>query len=521
MIKRGSLLSDAQTEIFDILIIGGGSTGIGCALEAVNRGYRCLLIEKYDFTKGTSSKSTKLIHGGVRYLAQGNIKLVKEALFERNELTRLYPHLVKMKRFLIPNYTWWEKPYFRAGLMFYDLLAKLDDGQSSGSLNLHETIEAFPNIQREDLDGSVYYYDGQFDDSRLAIEVLKQVWEAGGLAINYLEFKEILSSGQDAIKTIKLFDHIEGENVEIKTKNIINATGVFADSLVSELGQPAKFEVVPSKGVHIVVDQKFSKSENGLLIPKTKDGRVLFVIPWMGKVLVGTTDTVERSNPIEPEVTNHDIEYILESTRQYLELDPERKDILSVFAGLRPLVRPSKSNAKSKDIPRGHKIVLHKKGIATIIGGKWTTFRLMGREMIKQLEKEGWLKNEDSALSLIENLLIEDTSFNFPVLEPYGPKNKEIIRLINTNPELGEKIHPDHDYLMAQVYWAVHYEMVQKLEDVLARRTRLLFLDSKAALESASRVVNFMAREMGKNEAWIRKELDSFKQLVSKYTIAS
>jgi glycerol-3-phosphate dehydrogenase len=511
-------LKQRSDKVFDIIVVGGGATGVGCAWAAVSHGYNVLLVEKHDFAKATSSRSTKLIHGGVRYLAQGNIRLVKESLKERRILRDAFPHLVKDKRFLIPTYKFGEALYYRIGLFLYDLLGNVEKKFRSAILSKKDSFQKFPNILKKAFRSSVMYYDGQFDDSRLVIEMVRKIWGAGGLAINYLEFENYIPGKNDNEHVLLLKDHVLNEELRVKSKIIIDTTGVFSEGVIRKINPDYRSPIVMSKGVHIVVDSSFADTKNALLIPNTRDGRVLFVVPWLGKVLIGTTDKRVANAEIEPKATDEEIEFILSTCQRYLEKPPSRSDILSVFAGLRALVNTNQSNEKTKEISRRHQIRDHGKGILSVNGGKWTTFRKMGEDALKFLWNAKLIQPTDRKYSLYnENKERDWNGENF--LSMYGAEEVYLLKMIEGQSSLAESLDPEYAYINAQVIWAIEQEFAMKIEDVLARRLRILFLDAKAAKRMAPKVAQIMAEQLGQNEHWVEKEIAEFNALCDQYIL--
>jgi glycerol-3-phosphate dehydrogenase len=511
-------LSDPEKE-WDIIIVGGGATGLGTALDAASRGYRTLLLEQADFAKGTSSRSTKLVHGGVRYLAQGNIGLVREALYERGLLLKNAPHLVKNVSFIIPNYHWWEGLFYIIGLGVYDLLAgKLSFGRTK-HISKKEVVNKLPGINPKGLYGGVVYHDGQFDDSRLAINLAQTCLEQGATVLNYFKVTGLLKSDQQKISGVTAVDVETGKQYQLKAKAVINATGVFVDDLL-QMDIPGKKPLVrPSQGVHLVFDRSFMPSHDALMIPKTDDGRVLFAVPWHGKLVVGTTDTPIDSHSLEPIALEQEIEFILNTATKYLTKTPTRKDVLSVFAGLRPLAAPQDDSSKTKEISRSHKLIVSESGLITITGGKWTTYRRMGEDTVDKAIQIGSLKPQSCKT---KELPIHGSMHNVDwedYLYVYGSDRNKVLDLINENPEWGNKLHPHYDFLQAEVIWAVRNEMARTIEDVLARRLRLLFLDAKAAKETASVTAKLMASELGKDAKWREEQILSFHTLARNYLL--
>ena len=520
LLTRKKLINQLKLDvIWDVIIIGGGATGLGAAVESTTRGYKTLLLEQYDYTIGTSSRSTKLVHGGVRYLAQGDIGLVFEALNERGLLLKNAPHLVSNLSFLIPSYTWWYKPFYTFGLTIYDFLAgRLSFGWSK-PFSLEDTIAKMPNLIKKNLRGSVLYHDGQFDDSRLGINLVQTFIENGGVALNYFKVKTLLKeNGKICGVTAK--DNETDKIYTLKSKVVLNATGVFVDKIIQKDNKNARPIVKPSQGVHIVINKEFLQSDYALMIPKTRDGRVLFAVPWHDKVILGTTDVPKENPDIEPKATKEEIDFILETASRYLEKKPTRADIKSVYAGLRPLAAPKKNaNGKTKEISRKHKIIVSKSNLVSIIGGKWTTYREMGEDVIDNIQQVAKLSKE---ISVTEKLHIhgyqKNVDFNNP-LYFYGSDLTEIKKLIKEKPTLGEILSQKLKINKAQIVWAVKNEYALKVEDFLARRTRALFLDAKESIKIAPEVAKIMATELKKDQNWIDEQIASFNKLAKGYTL--
>jgi glycerol-3-phosphate dehydrogenase len=502
---------------WDIIIIGGGATGLGTAVDAASRGYKTCLLEQHDFAKGTSSRSTKLIHGGVRYLRQGNITLVLEALHERGLLMQNAPHLVLNQTFLVPSYEWWDGPFFGAGMKVYDLLAgKLGLGPSR-RLSREETLERIPTLKEEGLRGGVIYHDGQFDDSRLAVNLAQTAVHFHATLLNYMQVTDLMKSGE-MICGVRATDLETGKPYEIYGRVVINATGVFTDSVVQMDDPEDKNIITPSQGVHLVLDKEFLPGVTAIMVPQTADGRVLFAVPWHDKVVVGTTETPISEPSLEPRAQDDEIEFILSHAAQYLTKVPERKDVRSVFAGLRPLVSRG-WNEDTASIAREHFLVVSRSGLVTITGGKWTTYRKMGEEAIdhallvaglderpcvtKNLRIPGWLKHIDAA----------------DPLYVYGSDALFIKRLMEKDPGLNRKLHEALPYVRAEVVWAVREEMARTVEDVLARRTRALLLDARASIDAAPAVAEIMAAELGCPKQWQREQTAAFTELAGAYTL--
>jgi glycerol-3-phosphate dehydrogenase len=506
-----------EVPVWDILVIGGGATGLGIAVDAVTRGYTVALVEKDDFAKGSSSRSTKLVHGGVRYLAQGNIKLVREALRERGILLKNAPHLTRRLPFIVPVYSWWEKFYYGIGLGMYDLLAgKLQIGSVS-MLSRKEVLKQMPSIREEGLKGGIEYYDGQFDDARLAINLAQTADHYGGCLVNYMEVEELLIENKK-IKGAVVYDHISKETLSIRAHSVINATGVFADAVINMDNPDAETLLTPSQGVHVVVDKKFFPGVSALMIPKTDDERVLFAVPWHDKVVIGTTDTPVDEVLDEPLPLAEEINFIISHFNRYTTSSITREDIQSVFAGLRPLVRTTSSTSTAL-ISRDHTIVVSPAGLITIIGGKWTTYRKMAMDAVQNAAFVGKLGKRPC---VTEDLRISGWIAKVDESDPlhlYGSDAAEIRMIMEHQPELKQKLHPEYPFTAAEVVWAVRKEMAMTVEDVLARRLRLLFLDASAAVEAAPAVAAIMASEMSANQAWVDSQLLSFNEVAAIYLV--
>lgn len=503
--------------IWDILIIGGGATGLGIALDAMSRGYKTLLAEGSDFAKGTSSRSTKLVHGGVRYLAQGDLKLVREASIERGLLCRNAPHLVKNQTFIIPVYSFWDKLKYTIGLKVYDWIAgKLTLGRSV-FISRQKTIDALPGVQSKGLLGGVLYHDGQFDDSRLAINLVQSIIEKGGCAVNYCKVTGLLKNKEGKIEGAIMEDEESNVIYSVKAKAVVNATGVFVDDILQMDNASAPKSICVSQGVHLVLDKKFYPSSHALMIPETSDGRVLFAVPWHNKVVVGTTDTPVDEALLEPKALEKEISFILETAGSYLTEKPTRSDVLSVFAGLRPLAAPKQGEQKTKEISRSHKIAVSSSNLFTILGGKWTTFRKMGEDMVNRIEKRlEWKHRKPATASLPIHGYTEKVNWNDPFYF-YGSDAAPLMQSMNgsTGVWISEslKIHK------MQVYWAVEHEMARTVEDVLSRRTRALLLDAKESIRICLQVAKLMAEALGKDEAWIENEVKQYTSVAEQYIL--
>lgn len=518
---RDSLISDLDKhsgKIWDIIIIGGGATGLGIALDAASRGYETLLLEQSDFAKGTSSRSTKLIHGGVRYLAQGDILLVREALHERGLILKNAPHLTFNQEFVIPLYTWWDAFLYSAGLKFYDILAgRLSMGKSH-FISRDYTLKRLPLLNPKGLKGGVVYHDGQFDDARMTIDLVKACIRRGGMPLNYFKVTGLLKNETGRINGVLAEEMVSGKNYKIYANLIINATGVFADDIIRMDIPDSKPYIRPSQGVHLVIDSSFLESNSAIMIPKTDDGRVIFAIPWYDKVVVGTTDTPLDKVILEPVALDEEITFILRTAGKYFVKPIRREDVLCVFAGLRPLAANQAKPMATKEISRRHKIISSASGLLTVIGGKWTTYRLMAEETIKKAIKSGILKRKKCITS---NLKINGRNPEEPSsrLHIYGDQSVEIEEIIREKPELGERIDPRLPYTRAEIIWIARNEMALTVEDMLARRTRALFLDARASLDIVEEVAGIMNLELRYDEAWVREQSEEYRNLALKYLL--
>ena len=509
-------IEDSSRE-WDFIIIGGGATGVGTAIDAASRGYQTLLLEQDDFSKGTSSRSTKLVHGGVRYLQRGNLSLVLEALRERGTLLKNAPHLVRNLPFIVPNYDWWESPFYGIGLKLYDALAGKHGFGKSKLLTKEETIELIPTIEVEGLRGGVIYHDGQFDDSRLVINMAQTAAGQGGVLVNYCKVTGLIKTGEITCGVIAA-DLEKDKEYQLKAKAVINAAGAFVDGVRTMDDEKAEPMIMPSQGIHIVLDKSFLPGETAIMVPHTADGRVLFAIPWHNKVLAGTTDTPIDNLTLEPRPMPQEIDFLLEHAARYLEKDPGRGDVLSAFAGIRPLVNPGHSE-NTAAISRDHTINISRSGLITITGGKWTTYRKMAEETVDHAIQIAHL---DHFPSVSENLQIHgyhQHADKFGVLQAYGSDAPEIENLIRTKKDFSEKLHPSMRPLAGEVIWAVRHEMARTVEDFLARRTRSLLLDARASMEMAEKVAKLMAKELGRKRSWTKEQIKSYHDLAAGYLL--
>lgn len=510
-----------HTQNWDIIIIGGGASGLGTAVDAASRGYKTVLFEAIDFAKGTSSRSTKLVHGGVRYLEQGNVSLVKEALKERGLMAKNATHLVKNMTFVIPNYTWWRGYFYTIGLTIYDVLAGGLSLGKSKYISKKKTIELLPTIEQKGLQNGVVYHDGQFDDARMAINLAQTAIENGSCVLNYTKVIQLLKDTNHKIIGVEIENKETGEKFEIKGTAIINATGVFTNSILKMNDKAYKKYVVPSQGIHLVFDKSFLPSDCALMVPKTSDGRVLFAVPWHDKIVIGTTDTLIKSHSLEPIALEKEITFVLENAQRFLAKKPTRADVLAVFAGLRPLAAPKEKGQNTKEVSRSHKIIVSETGLITITGGKWTTYRKIAEDTIDKVIAVHHLPKiscKTEQLSIHGNKITSDLDRKNH-LYIYGTDIPKILQLQESEPSLNTKLHPNYDYTMGEVAWAIRYEMARTIEDVLARRVRLLFLDARAALDSCEKVGDLLAQELGHDETWKQNQVALFKTVANGYLL--
>ncbi len=519
--KRDKMISDIKTPatIWDIAIIGGGATGVGTAVEAASRGYKVVLIEQSDFGKATSSRSTKLAHGGVRYLQQGNISLVLEALKERGIMRRNAPHLVHDLPFVVPVYDWWEGPFYGIGLKIYDMLAGKEGFGHSKILSKEETIEYIPTIETEGLRGGVIYHDGQFDDARLLINLVQTAKEQGATMLNYMKAVSLMKEGEEV--TGILSEDIEtGEKYSIEAKVVINATGVFTDSVRKMDDEQAQDIMTGSQGVHLVLDKSFLPGNTAIMVPHTDDGRVLFAVPWHDRTLVGTTDTFVKDYPLEPIPQEDEIEFLLKHAARYLTKDPQKSDVKSVFVGLRPLVKSTNNDEDTASISRDHTITISRSGLISISGGKWTTYRKMAEDVIEKAILLGDLPESESITKTLQVHGYHKNSKNYGSLSEYGSDANEIKDLLNERPEFNKRLHPEYDIRQGEIIWAIRNEMARNIEDFLARRTRLLLLDAKASIEVAPIVAEMMAKELKHDKDWIVNQIENYTKLAKNYLLS-
>jgi glycerol-3-phosphate dehydrogenase len=517
--RKEFINSIAKTKEWDILIIGGGATGLGIAVDGASRGFKTLLVEQEDFAKGTSSRSTKLVHGGVRYLAQGNISMVKEALKERGLLMRNAPHLTKNESIIIPCYSWFRGMFYTIGLKLYDWLAgNLSIGKSKLILR-KEIVERLPTIKKKSLKCGVLYHDGTFDDARLALNLAQTCVENGGTVLNYCKVNSLLKNDSGKICGAMVQDKETGNQYEVKSKVVVNATGVFVDDILKMDNQTAKSIIRPSQGIHLVLDKSFLQSGDSIMIPRTDDGRVLFAIPWYQNVIVGTTDTPLQTHSLEPRALEDEINFVLNTAGKYLSKSPSRSDVLSVFAGLRPLAATDDNTDKTKEISRSHKVIISKSGLVSVIGGKWTTYRKMAEDTLSKIMRLKMLPFKNCITGNLKIHGYETLKTQSDSLSVYGTDKFEIKALMEENESWKHSLSKDFQITEAQVVWAVRKEMARTVEDVLARRTRILFIDAKAALDLAPKVAEIMMNELARDETWKQNQVQTFSELAQGYLL--
>ena len=508
-----------ETEPWDFLVVGGGATGLGCAVEAASRGYRTLLLEGDDFAKGTSSRSTKLVHGGVRYLRQGNVALVVEALRERGLLLKNAPHLVHDLPFVVPSYTWWEGPFYGIGLKVYDLLAGRAGFAPSEHLSKEETLRYLPTLEPEGLRGGTVYHDGQFDDARLAIALARTAADQGAVVLNYARVVGLLKA-RGVVVGVRVRDEEAGEEHEVLAHVVVNATGVWADGLRRMDDTEAAPLLTVSQGVHLVLPRAFLPGDAAIMVPRTDDGRVLFAIPWQDRLLVGTTDTPVPEAALEPRPLAEEVAFLLRHAARYLTRDPTPADVLSVFAGLRPLVGKAEGEATggTAALSREHALVIAPSGLVTITGGKWTTYRKMAEDTVDQAAALAGLDERPSVTRALRLHGYHEDAASFGPLRAYGA-DAPALRALMDEDGLAAPLHPAFPVVGAEVVWAARHEMARQVEDVLARRTRALLLDARASMEAAPAAAALLARELGRDDAWAEAQVAAYREVAQGYLI--
>jgi len=506
-----------HAEPWDLLVIGGGATGLGVAVDAASRGYDVLLLEQSDFGKGTSSRSTKLVHGGVRYLQQGNVSLVMEALKERGLLLQNAPHLVTDLQFIVPHYEWWEAPFYGVGMKVYDVLAGRYRFGRSKWLSTEETMARLPNLERDGLRGGVLYHDGQFDDARLLINLAQTAFEQGATLLNYVRVVALERGDAGFLNGARVVDEESGTDFAVHARVVINATGPFTDAIRRMDGGPdVRPIIVPSQGVHVTLDRSFLSGESAIMVPRTSDGRVMFAVPWHDHVIVGTTDTPLDQIDLEPTATSEEIDFILETAVQYLVKDPSRSDVLSVFAGIRPLVRMGDAEDTAA-LSRDHTIEVSSSGLITITGGKWTTYRNMAEDGVDHAITVGDLQDRPCVTRTLRIHGHLRDAHRFGDLEWYGSDAAAVRALIESTPAFEDRLHNALPYRAGEVVWAARFEMARTVEDYLCRRSRATFLNARAALAMAPRVASLLAAELGHDATWEQTQVREFTQIAAGY----
>ena len=504
-----------RTEPWDLLVVGGGATGVGIAVDAASRGYDVLLLEQSDFGKGTSSRSTKLVHGGVRYLQQGNIPLVMEALKERGILRSNAPHLVHDLMFVVPNYQWWEAPFYGIGMRVYDALAGRYGFGDSKNLDLEETVERLPTIETDGLRGGVVYHDGQFDDARLLIHLAMTAAEQGAVLLNYARVTGLLKSDDGYVSGVVLEDLEKRASHEVTARLVINATGAFTDTL-RLMDDPGATPVVqPSQGVHVVLPKEFLPGDAAVMVPHTDDGRVLFAIPWLDRVLIGTTDTPLDDVSLEPVPLREEVDFILVHAARYLTKDPTREDVLSVFAGIRPLVGEVAEGGDTSKISREHQVQVSASGLMTVAGGKWTTYRHMAEDAVDFAAPIAGLEPRPCLTRDLKLHGYHAHAEKFGRLAFYGSDAVEVEAFMEQHGDA--RVHPRLELTVAEVIWFVKEEMARTVDDVLSRRFRALLLDARAAIEAARPVAEIMATALKRDAEWVAAEVDTFNEIARGY----
>ncbi|MCB8748311.1 glycerol-3-phosphate dehydrogenase/oxidase [Rhodoferax sp. U2-2l] len=520
--RKDLLARLAEDRVYDLAVVGGGATGLGVALDAAARGFSVVLLESHDFAKGTSSRSTKLVHGGVRYLAQGDISLVREALHERTTLLRNAPHLAQPLAFVVPSYHWWEAPFYGIGLTLYDILAGKAGLGKTRFLGPQGTVQALPTVRTEGLKGSVLYWDGQFNDARMALALARTAASRGALLVNYCGVSELLHEG-GKIGGLVALDSLSGQQFKVRARCVVNATGVWVDALRdmdSEAhraggGKSVQPMVAPSQGVHMVVDREFLNSDTALMVPKTSDGRVLFAVPWLGKVILGTTDTPRNDLVREPQAFSDEVAFILRESARYLRKAPTRADVKSIWVGLRPLVKPQVDDGEStKALSREHTVVVSRSGLVTVTGGKWTTYRAMAEDVLQRCADKGLLAQRPAGQTVNLHLVGADAAGeSAPVSlsqaegeHSYGSEKVYVEAMPGADQMLAAGLTE------AMVRFAARHEYALTVEDMLARRCRMLFLDARLAAQLAPRVGAILQEETG-----LDPKIDEFVLLTFQY----
>ena len=518
------MLARIAAGAFDVLVVGGGATGLGVAVDSAQRGYNTCLLEAFDFAKGTSSRTTKLVHGGVRYLQQLDFQLVVEALRERGLMHENAPHLVHPLRFVIPRYGWWQGPFYGAGLMLYDLLAGRRNFARSRWLNAAQTKAALPTLAHAGLRGGIDYHDGQFDDSRMAVALARTAAGLGAAIANGMRATGLLKDAQGHVCGVDALDTESGQSFPIHAKVVVNACGIFSDDLRTVDDPAAPRMITPAQGVHLVLQRSFLPGSHALMVPRTDDGRVLFLIPWHERVVIGTTDTPVPALQVEPRPLPEEINFILRNAGRYLQRPPTRADVLSVFTGMRPLVHAGGINA-TKSISRSHKVLVSASGLVSVMGGKWTTYRSMAADTMERAIVAGGLEPRPCGTATLRvHGWLPNTALAAPDadwLRVYGSDAPGVLAVCAEAPEWGLPMHPALPYPLGVAAHAARHEMARCTEDVLARRTRALFLDARAAAQCAPAVAAVLAMELQRDSAWAAQDAATFQQLALGYQLAA
>ena len=501
---------------WDMVVVGGGATGIGIAVDAAARGDDVVLLEGHDFGKGTSSRSTKLVHGGVRYLRQGNIPLVMDALRERGILRGNAPHLVSDLAFVVPNYDWWEAPFYGIGLKVYDALAGRYGFGPSKLLSRSETIERLPTIETDGLRGGVVYHDGQFDDARLLIHLARTAAELGGVLVNYASATGLLKDASGTVCGVRARDHETGDAWELEAKVVINATGPFADGLRRMDDDQARPMIRASQGIHVVLARRFLPGDSAIMVPETDDGRVLFAVPWHDRVIVGTTDTPVDHIDLEPRPLQEELDFVLEHAARYLTEDPGPDDVLSAFAGLRPLVGSDDADDTAA-LSRDHTLQISSSGLVTITGGKWTTYRKMAEDTVDHAAVIAGLEPVPCTTKDLQIHGYHPAAERFGRRAVYGSDVPELDVLATSDTEWALPLHDRLPAQRVEVVWAARHEMARTVEDVLSRRTRSLLLDAAASVEVAPLVARMLAAELDRSDEWVADQVAEYTALAAGY----
>lgn len=507
-----------QSSLWDIIIIGGGATGVGIAVDAASRGYKTVLFEQRDFASGTSSRSTKLIHGGVRYLRQGNFNLVKQALEERNLLIQNASHLVNPLPFTIPIYKWVDFLFYGTGLKLYDWMAGKQGIGNTKFLTKDQTIQIHPTINTDGLKGGIQYYDGQFDDARMVIHLAQTAVQQGATVLNYMKVVSLVTKNT-TVCGVEVTDVETGKHYSLQSKAVINATGAFCDAIRALDGMEKESLIRPSQGSHLILDSSFLPNNNALMIPKTEDNRVLFAIPWHNRVIVGTTDIPVSHVSIEPKPFEKEIEYLLSHLEKYLTKKPSKENVLCVFTGIRPLIN-QKGDKQTSSLSRDHLIIRSDSGLITVTGGKWTTYRLMAEHCINRTAEWVQLPQRSCKTKNIHIHSCCNESETIEDLAVYGLDAISIQNLLDSESNYRKPFHPEFTVMAGEVIWMVRHEMARTVEDVLARRTFCLYLNAKESINAAYQVAKIMASELGQDDEWQKQQITKYKRFTQNFLIS-